>query len=445
MGLKYIEPIKSIILLLLVLLSITFTFSIWTYSPRLDAIETSPTVNISIGERKKVQDLIKPYKFLIKYNDSLNGTTDQEQIDSILKEMNSWKVSQLVPGPNEMNKEQMKAFFGETNQFTLYFQGEVPLPVYHDILPIDDILPPEFSFNFDRLVVRWNPKEIEFEVHFINRASGIHYRGKILAGGETMKSYRNIVLAGENLPNYAEVAVQDSTYLAVPTEPLKMIQYTYELEELSPTRFRDALFNDPKAVRRSQVNATQEEFGDDHALMGVNTVSKMLSFAHPAAESREPAIPSTLLVDVIDSINEHGGWTGSFRFSYINSISRYVKFQLFNDGYPVFGEPEGTTEIAQYYGENRVFRYIRPYYKFGVYLDDEVELPPGTEIANGLLESEIDFGTVEDITAGYKMRLHTDHTGQQAFVMEPTWYYFMKKKWHPYTSDQGGGEQFGLE
>ena len=78
MGLKYIEPIKSIILLLLVLLSITFTFSIWTYSPRLDAIEQSPTVDISIGERKKVQDIIKPYKFLIKYEDSLNGTTEQE-------------------------------------------------------------------------------------------------------------------------------------------------------------------------------------------------------------------------------------------------------------------------------------------------------------------------------------------------------------------------------
>ena len=90
-------------------------------------LNTSPTVDISIGERKKVKDLIKPYKFLIKYDDSLNGTTDREQIDSILKEMNSWKVSQLVPGTNEMNKEQMKAFFEETNQFTLYFQGEVPL------------------------------------------------------------------------------------------------------------------------------------------------------------------------------------------------------------------------------------------------------------------------------------------------------------------------------
>ena len=39
-----------------------------------------------------------------------------------------------------------------------------------------------------------------------------------------MNSYRNIVLEGEDLPNYTEVAVQDPTYLAVPTEPVKMIQ-----------------------------------------------------------------------------------------------------------------------------------------------------------------------------------------------------------------------------
>ena len=439
MGLKYIEPIKSIILLLLVLLSITFTFSIWTYSPRLDAIEQSPTVDISIGERKKVQDIIKPYKFLIKYDGSLNGTTEQQQIDTIMKEMNSWKVSQLVPGEKEMNKEQMKAFFEETNQFTLYFQGEVPLPVYDKILPIEDIHLPDFSF--DRLVVRWNPREIAFEVHFINRANGIHYSGKVLPE-YTMKSYRNIVLEGENLPVYAEVTTQEPTYLAVPTEPVEMIQSTYYQEELSPTRFRDALFNDPSAVRRSQVDATHEEFGDDHALLVVNTNSKMLNFVHPAAESREPANPSVLLSDVIDSINEHGGWTDSFRYSYMTPKSRYVKFQLYKHGYPVMGEPESMTEIVQYYGENRVFRYIRPYYTLDVPLDDEVMLPAGTEIANLLLESELDFGTVEDITAGYTMRHDTE---KRNFVMEPAWFYLMKGKWHPITPDQSGGEQIGLE
>ena len=195
------------------------------------------------------------------------------------------------------------------------------MSVYDEILPIDDdiLLPDDFSF--DRLVVRWNPKEVAFEVHFLNRATGIHYRGKVLTD-ETMNSYRNIVLEGEDFPEYTEVAVQEPNYLAVPTEPVKMIQSKYVQEELSLTRFRDALFNDPNAVRRSQVNATHEEFGDDHALMVVNTVSKMLNFAHPAAESREPAKAPTLLIDVIDSINEHGGWTDSFRFSYMNPFSR---------------------------------------------------------------------------------------------------------------------------
>ncbi|WP_252504951.1 YycH family regulatory protein [Sporosarcina sp. Marseille-Q4943] len=442
MGLKYIEPVKSIILLLLVLLSITFTFSIWTYSPRLDTIEQSPTVDISIGERRKVQDIIKPYKILIKYEESLNGTTDQIRIDSIMREMNSWKVTQLVPGQNEMNKGQMKAFFEDTNQFTLYFQGDVPLPVYEEILPFEDnIRLPEFSF--DRLVVKWNPKEVAFEVHFINRATGTHFHGKVTPK-DTMTSYRNIVIEGENLPSYTEVNVQESVYLAVPTEPVTMNQIVYYQEEISPTRFRDALFNDPNAVRRSQVDGKREEFGDDHALLVVNTESKMLNFAHPAVENREEVKPSTLLTDVIDSINEHGGWTDSFRFSYINHYSHYVRFQLFIQGYPVL-EPAGITEIAQYYGVNRVFKYIRPYYTLDVGVDEEeVSLPSGAAIANELMESEkIDFGTVEEITTGYMMRHNLE---KRIFVMEPAWFYYIKGRWFSYTAeDQGGGEQIGLE
>ena len=447
MGLKYIEPIKSIILLLLVLLSATFTFSIWTYSPQLDTIEQSPTVDISIGASKQVEAIIKPYKFLIKYDESLNGTTEQGQIDQIVREMGTWEVIQLVKEPNEMNKGQMKSFFEQPNQFTLFFQGEVPLPVYDEILSIEEeqlLQIPEF--RFDRLVVRWNPKEIAFEAHFINRATGIHYRGKI-AASDTMKSYRQIILEGANLPSYAEVDVSETVYLAVPTEPVKMLQSTYLQEEISPTRFRDALFNDPNAVRRSQLGATHEEFGDDHARIVVNTETKMLNFAHPAAFSGEPAAyPSDLLKDVIDSINEHGGWTDSYRFSYINPSKRLVKFQLYIHGYPVFSEPprKGTTEIEQNYGENRVFQYIRPYYTIeGSLNDEEEELPSGTAIVNELMGIEhLDFGTVEEISPGYIMKHDPD---KHIYIMEPAWFYYAKGEWVSYIPEQGGGEQIGLE
>ncbi|MDN4608919.1 YycH family regulatory protein [Sporosarcina highlanderae] len=442
MGLKYIEPIKSIILLLLVLLSATFTFSIWTYTPRLDPIEPSSTVDISIGERKDVKDIIKPYKLLIKYDGMLKGTTNSSEIDNVLNEMSRWKVSQLVTNSTEMNKEQMKTFFQQPNQFTLYFQGLVPLPVYDDIVPIEDSVIPQFSF--DRIVVRWNPREIAFDIHFINQASGLHYSGKVTpVDTDTMTSYRAIVLGGENFSEYAEVNSQESTYIAVPVKPVHMIRSTYYQEELSPTRFRDALFNDPNAVRRSQVNATHEEFGDDHALLTVNTQSKMLNFVHPAAESREPTLPSDLLYDVIESINEHGGWTDTFRFSYINAYSHYVRFQLFNNGYPVFSDVAGTTEIVQFFGENRVFRYIRPYYTLEVIFSEEMDLPAGTEIANALSKSDkLDFGAVEDITVGYMMRHDLE---KRIFVMEPAWYYLMKTKWQRYSPEQSGGEHIGLE
>lgn len=445
MGLKYIEPIKSIILLLLVLLSVTFTFSIWTYSPQLATIEQSPTVDISIGSRKQVEDIIKPYKFLIKHDEELKGTTDQKFINNVLKEMKTWKVSQMVYEPTEMSRAQMKSFFEQPNQFTLYFQGVVPLSVYDEILPIEDDNLRDFSF--DRLVVKWNPKDVAFEAHFINRTDRIRYHGKITPD-YTMKSYRQIVMEGEKLPSYTEVNVQEPVYLAVPTEPINMIQSTYYQEEISPTRFRDALFNDPNAVRRSQVDAKHEEFGDDHALLVVNTESKMLNFAHPAALSRKEADPADLLNDVIDSINEHGGWTDSFRYSYINSTSRYVRFQLFIHGYPVLSETPGMapgmTEIAQYYGEDRVFRYIRPYYKLGFSFDEKtMVLPSGVDIANELMEMEnLDFGTVEEITAGYTMRHDVE---KRIFVMEPAWFYLAKGNWNPYTPEQGGGEQIGLE
>ncbi|GEN84545.1 hypothetical protein SLU01_28570 [Sporosarcina luteola] len=441
MGLKYIETIKSIILLLLVLLSITFTLSIWTYAPTLDPIEQSPTVDISIGEREQLQDVIKPYKLLIKYDGDLKGTTEQEDIDKVLSEMSKWKISQLVRDPKEMNKAQMKEFFQQPNQYTMYFHAAVPLLVYDEILPIEDMKMPD-EFSFDRIVVRWNPNEIAFEVHFINRATGVHYYGKATIQ-ETMTAFRNIVLEGENFNAYTEVDAQGSIYIAVPVEPVQMVRSTYYQEEISPTRFRDALFNDPNAVRRSQVDADHEEFGDDHALLIVNTESKMLNFVHPAAESREPITPSDLLLDVIDSINEHGGWTNSFRYSYINTYSRYVEFQLFIHGYPVYSDNKGTTEIAQYYGENRVFRYIRPYYYLDFPLDENMILPPGVDIAESLMESgKIDFGMVEDITVGYMMRHDLQ---QQIFVMEPAWFYLMKGNWEQYSPEQGGGEQIGLE
>ncbi|MBO1914459.1 hypothetical protein J4G37_57775, partial [Microvirga sp. 3-52] len=104
---------------------------------------------------------------------------------------------------------------------------------------------------------------------------------------------------------------------------LEIIRNTYYQDAISPSRFRDALFNDPNAVRRSQVGQNVEEFQDDNALMTINTDKKILDYVHPTTpKTSDVSIPSELFLDVFDYINEHGGWSNEYRLANLNPLSR---------------------------------------------------------------------------------------------------------------------------
>ena len=88
---------NRLFLLLLVTLSILLTFSIWTYSPPFKSIEQSPSVNISIGAKKKVDEIVKPYKVVFNFEDELKGTTDSDKIDRIMDEVTAWEIADIKP------------------------------------------------------------------------------------------------------------------------------------------------------------------------------------------------------------------------------------------------------------------------------------------------------------------------------------------------------------
>ena len=77
---KQVEIIKSIVLFLLIGLSITLTFSIWTYTPNYPTMEQKPTVDISISNRATIDQIVKPYKSIFRFQESLTGTTDSTEI-----------------------------------------------------------------------------------------------------------------------------------------------------------------------------------------------------------------------------------------------------------------------------------------------------------------------------------------------------------------------------
>lgn len=443
---RHIETIKSVVLLLLVLLSITFTFSIWSYAPKFDPIDQNQAVDgsiTSIQNKKPISEIVLPYKWVFKFTDEeLYGTTDMTVINPVLEEMMRWKVFGLTPVNQDLTEEELNTMLTKGNQYTLYYPGEVPVSVYEDVLEIEDKNVPEILFN--RLIINWNPEDSLPEVHFISTVSMTHYKAKVKME-DTQRFQKSIIDRGKKLSQFKEVQVNETKTIAISSEPIPAIRSTYIEEEINPSLFKDALFNDPNAVRRNLVDTNTEEYGDDHALMNINTKTKFLNFVYPP-ESQEIAIPSELMTATIEFVNDHSGWTDDYRYSYMNPVSRYIKFQLHDNGLPVFSDVPDGAEITEVLGDNRVYRYSRPYFTLNSPIKSyEVTLPPATEVARYLEASDdFDFTAIEEIRPGYLL-VHDTDVGVLKF--EPHWFYYIKGKWEVYEEElnRKGGGLLGLE
>ncbi|MHA6260959.1 YycH family regulatory protein [Sporosarcina sp. CAU 1771] len=446
MGLKYIEPVKSVILVLLIILSVTLTFSIWTYSPKYETIEESPTVDVSIAEKREIDKIIKPYKALFHFEEGLLGTFESEEVDHIIGHIQEWTITNVRLVDTKLTEKKLNTVLRQPNHFTLFFHGEVPLPTYQSILGVEEVQFPEGSF--DRLIVEWNQDNKSLQIHFISKAAGVHYSGEVKIS-DFQSFNREMLIRAKGYEDFVEVRPESNKFIAVPTNQVDLVRNIYYEDGILPIRFRDALFRDPNAVRRGQVTSTREEYQDDHAIMRIDPMMKLLTFIHPVAESEEIAIPSELLKKTIGFLNEHGGWTDEYRFISSNPETRNVKFQLFVNGLPVYSNVT-STEIEQTWGSDRIFRYVRPYYTLDLTLHSEtrvVNLPSGVEVANTLEQSMVvDIDTVEEISLGYLMSYDMGISAEQRLlILEPSWFYLINGKWIPYSPKHLGGEAIGLE
>ena len=240
----------------------------------------------------------------------------------------------------------------QPNRFTLYYHGEVPLTVYDSVLNMGDQMLSVPEISFDRLVIDWTSSSVKMDIYFISKMNKTAYSAKVMM--EDFQEFQQTILAmGQEFDEYGEVNPGGSPYIVVPTEPVEARKNTYFQEEVSPNQFRNALFSDPNAVRRSQVSSHLEEFGDNHALMKVYTDKKKLDYVYLANEDDELAIPSELLEKSIYYVNEHSGWTDEYRYTYMDPRSSKVRFRLFLHGLPVYTDSSLTTEIEQKWGKNR--------------------------------------------------------------------------------------------
>jgi regulatory protein YycH of two-component signal transduction system YycFG len=443
MGLKYIEHAKSIFLALLIILSVTLTFTIWTYTPTYDTIESTPVVDILIAESNRIDDVIKPYKMIASRENNMTGSMEPFDLERVVNVMKGWDISDLTLEDTELTNEELNELVEANNRYTLFFPDVVPFPVYDNILPFSITNIPEDGF--DRLIVNWNRSDNEqLKVYFASSKTKTLYSA--VAKNVDLKLFdQKVVSSTLGFSKFTEIQRKRKLSLYVSAQDVESIRYTYYLKEIDPKRFQDALFSDPSLVRQSPVGTTNEEYSDGTSLMNVNVLERTLSFVNPSAETLVPASPSKLVFDSLDYINEHGGWTDEFRFVKLNPANQQIDYQLYLLGYPVFST-ETSTKITAFWGESGIYNYLRPYYTLDLSLpfDTVISTLPSGEKASRVMKKmkDIDFSKVDELTPGYYL---TRDDEKRLLILEPSWFYLSNNQWTRLSPEDLGGGQLGLE
>jgi regulatory protein YycH of two-component signal transduction system YycFG len=454
MGLKYVEQIKSIALFVLVFLSITLTFSIWTYKPNYDTIEPPKVFDSSIGKQLQMSDIIKPYRVLFHMNGKWKGTNENVKMESILSEMKKWELSDLTLVSNNLDDKKLNELIGMNNRMTLFYTGEIPFPVFlQNLLPTQNKKINEAAFN--RMIIDWNKlnnssmSNNELIVFFANSKNNKLYKAKIkVQSGKQFQT--NVVTVAKSFPNYLEIEREGAKSFYLPTKAINMPKYTYIIEPDPVNSYKNALFSDPNIVKRSPDEVTgTEKYTDDKSLMTIDVTKKTLNFVNTSiVENKEKALESDLILNTFSFINEHGGWTGDFRYSEVDYGNQKVTYQMYLKDQPVFSDRSVTlTEISTYWdwGNGRISKYYRPYYQPVPIplVRNDGKLMSGPEAIEKIKDrKDINFEDIEEIRSGFYL---TKNANPNLFTLEPMWFYSINGKWEHLSPVIAGGDPIGLE
>lgn len=442
MGLKLVELVKSIVLTFLVLLSLVLTFSIWNYTPNLQIIDETEVNQISIGSEKAMSDVIKPFRILYKDNGEFRGTIDSLRIEQVLSHLMGWKLSEVRFIQGNLTEQKVNSLTNEDQRITLFYDAEIPISIMNSVLFHTQHELPEATFN--RLIIDWSSLQLEnkLTIDFVNSKKGTHYSTAISVDSNNFLD--TFINPATSLGVYHEIGRGNSLSLYVPEDPTEIKNLTYTIGEVSPNTFKDILFIEPSIVQRNIDSTSSEKYLDGMAFMTIDTNSKVLNYVNPSSES-VGEIPNTkLLLDSFDFINDHGGFTGDYRFKGMNNTRHIAEYQLYLQGLPVFSSIT-STKISTTWGDDQIFRYRRPYYFLDTNIPSEkniVKLPSGLEMIEKIKRSKnLKLESIDEIYIGY----YFSQLNESGYTLEPRWFAIINENWIGLTSEILGGDEYGLE
>jgi regulatory protein YycH of two-component signal transduction system YycFG len=419
------ETVKSIILAVLVLISIFFTWNIWTYQPNYNEIqntkyvENNPLSNVT----KKIHEVILPMQLLVHENQHYYGTYDEELISNLWEEMRKWELRRFRNISDEIKKE--FGFYqwlngqveGDHKFICFMFSDTIPLSSLNTVTEWTE--KDTYNIKFDRLFIPFSNDSSNHIMYFVDVENEYVVQAEIESAlSETWK----VIYDSAKNDFHRFILWNDRIYL--PEKPLPMKGEKYITKFLSGERFKEVLFSNPSYVKKD-VNGSEYIYTDSSRQLVINEGQGRVLYVNPTIDQSLTTEKGKLILQSIDFLNAHGGWISGYNdYKYFTTDQEQkIYYRLTVNHFPVFSFTDShytITSIIQSWGNNEIALYQRPLF----YLDDfiqeeEMELPGSDKVIAAIEnDSSIDEYEIKRIFPSYDIQSTTQ---PNIVYLHPVW------------------------
>ncbi|MBO9131343.1 two-component system activity regulator YycH [Bacillus sp. 165] len=445
-----IETFKVILLTNLVLVSLVLTYTLWTYQPHNeDAQNTKYIQDVAITNKKEVNDLLLPSQAIFHQNGTHLVNEQFSSMNSMYKLIEKGEFHEFRDlSYDNAPKHQFLSFVHGKGSFEIIFPDEIPLETVKRALTIKE--KHLESYNFDRIILDIEKSQDDnINTYFVSYEDRKVY--EMTLQGVTLKEVQTAINQFKKSDSsYAcfMYEIDKNRAVFLPKEKKVLQRMLYVTSELQAEVFKNALFTNPKYVKKN-ITDMGEEYTDGTRLLSVEKHTQMLEYINSSITKQDYLEGDTLFQRSMDFVNSHGGWTDSYHFYKMDSDKGGVLYRLFVDDLPVFNN-SGMATLRQVWGADEIISYRRPLFKLLLKKEgDQVELPSGTELIQ-VLKKDPQKQAIQNIQLGYELQREPTLSGDRliAVKLEPIWVISYKNGYKKIQFDEikkTGGDIIGLE
>ncbi len=470
---KWLENVKTGVLVVLVLLSFVLTGSLWYMTPAYEEKQDLYRPLHYIGDlkynQKQLYQLTSP-PYLLMHQMGTHywlkpGDQGYDESIEMLAKMEMSYYHELKTDANDW-----KYLFQQTNGIELSFLQDIQINTLATFLQMEE--EDQESLKNLKVISRvWlfpDPQMKQVNVWFIDDSAAriiqattnipiFQFEQKFSQDPiPSTQKLEPIAINGKAPWDPANNNTPFSRILYLPTQSMPIQKFIYQPSNIAIDDMKQFLFSVDN-ITPTELNNGELVYAYDRRTLTYNKKDDYVVYIGPMpelADSEKNLKPS--LEHLNKFLSDHRGWTGDYLLDdvYLNgNVYRYT-FRLIKQGYPVFWkgpseQPKQYLDTIQFQTEKAEKKYQRYMY----FLPEEPanvteeELLDRKGVLDYLSKAKISLEKIERIYPGYQANWITNSKKEKQIILEPVWVVKTlngKQELIPSLAE-GGNDQNGLE